>query len=135
MSSLNRYLELQQRKFDKMQQRREQLKLQQELEQYRFEQLHEHLGEIRHDSCCQSLFMQNNSAIQMQLLELCEQQRQRVAQSKQDYQQQHSACMHQIGFNLGLERLLARREEEEQARLDAQEQKQLDELVSNYHFR
>ncbi len=129
MSSLNRYLELQERKFDKMQQRREHLRQQKELEQHRFEQLTEHLSELRNDIASHPLLLQNTAAIQTQLLELCDQQQVRIDESHQELQQQHQACMQQIGFNMGLQRLLDRRAADAQAKLATQEQKQLDELV------
>ncbi|MCL1073447.1 hypothetical protein [Shewanella dokdonensis] len=135
MSSLNQYLELQRQKFERMQSRRQQLLQHQQLEQSRFEQLLEHLDALAVNGGGSALYLQNMGDIKNQMHRLCEQQQQRVMEASQEYHLQQRACLQQASFNLGLQHMLERRADEVKKQQQLQEQKQLDELVCNYHSR
>ncbi|WP_417763247.1 hypothetical protein [Shewanella sp.] len=130
MKSLNKYMELQQRKLEHMQQRRQELLQQQQLEETRLFQLNEHIDALTVQPGSNALLLQNMAQMKHQMQGLCQQQHQRVAEVSQDVGRQQQACSKQVGFNLGLQKLLQQREMAEQLRQAKKEQHQLDELIT-----
>jgi len=133
---LNKYLVIQKDKLDLMLAKQTQLQLKSLEEQQRLAQLQLHINSMDKSRQMKSaISLQNLSGIKGILSGLSNQQSTRLKDSQQDEQRQQQACLKQMTFNKGIEGIVKNRVSIKQNYANKQEEKVLDEMVSQAYIR
>lgn len=133
---LNKFLTIQKDKLDIMLAKQSQLQLKSLEEQQRLAQLQVHINSMDKSAQMKSaLGLQNLSGMKSILSGLSTQQIERFKDSQQDEMRQQQACLKQMSFTKGIEGLVSNRRATKQAYINKQEEKNLDEMISQAHIR
>lgn len=133
---LNKFLTIQKDKLDIMLAKQSQLQLKSLEEQQRLAQLQVHINSMDKSAQMKSaLGLQNLSGMKNILSGLSTQQIERFKDSQQDEMRQQQACLKQMSFTKGIEGLVSNRIATKQAYINKQEEKNLDEMISQAHIR
>ncbi|MEL0640965.1 hypothetical protein V6260_10165 [Pseudoalteromonas aliena] len=133
---LNKYLVIQKDKLDLMLAKQAQLQLKSLEEQQRLAQLQLHIDSMDKSMQMKSaISLQNLSGMKGILSGLSNQQSTRLKDSQQDELRQQQACLKQMTFTKGIEGIVKNRVSLKQDNVNKQEEKALDEMVSQAYVR
>ncbi|GAB0110478.1 hypothetical protein [Pseudoalteromonas distincta] len=133
---LNKYLVIQKDKLDLMLAKQTQLQLKSLEEQQRLAQLQLHIDSMDKSMQMKSaISLQNLSGMKGILSGLSNQQSTRLKDSQQDELRQQQACLKQMTFTKGIEGIVKNRVSLKQDNVNKQEEKTLDEMVSQAYVR
>ncbi|WP_404338662.1 hypothetical protein [Pseudoalteromonas mariniglutinosa] len=133
---LAKYRDMQQDKLEKMLLKQSQLQQRSSQEQQRLQMLKQHIDAMDKNIHMQSsLGLQNLSGMKTILNNLSHQQRQQVDQSQSDEYRQQQACLKQMTFTKGIDGIVDNRALVAQQLQQQQENKQLDEMISQAYIR
>lgn len=133
---LDKFLDMQKSKLDLMLAEQSQLQLKSAQEQQRLAQLQMHIDTMEKNGQMKSaLGLQNLSGMKSILSGLSDQQIERFKDSQQDESRQQKACLKQMTFTKGIQGLVSNRLLAKQEYAIKQEEKNLDEMVSQAYIR
>lgn len=133
---LNKYLGIQKEKLELMLAKQSKLQLKSLEEQQRLAQLQLHIDSMDKSVQMKSaISLQNLSGMKGILKGLSSQQSTRLKDSQQDEQRQQQACLKQMTFTKGIEGILQKRANLKQSYAVTQEDRVLDEMVSQAYIR
>ncbi|MCQ8877482.1 hypothetical protein NQT69_05475 [Pseudoalteromonas shioyasakiensis] len=133
---LAKFKNMQKDKLEQMLAKQSQLQQRSLQEQQRLQRLQQHIDSMDKNINMQSsLGLQNLSGMKAILANLSHQQTELISQSKNDEHRQQRACLKQMSFTKGIEGIVNNRHISLQRQQQTQENKQLDEMVSQAYIR
>ena len=133
---LNHYLKTKQRALDEMLTVRNRLEETSKVEQQKLTNLTEYQNSLKQQNkVTSSLSLQNTSQMLSIVSGIHQEQKTKVEQAQSDVERQHKACKTQASFNLGIGKLIEKENKKRAQKEKRKEQKQLDEVAMQLHFR